>query len=230
MRLLSPPAIATLGLCLTASAWAARPLVTDDPGVLDRGSCELEAVLAHDHVPGESRVRGRSLQLGCGFGLRSQAAVAVVGEGSGAERSRGLALVGKTALGASDGALPWALAWGLGWQRAPGEGWRHAETTASLLLSREVWAGGSLSVNLGHAHDAPARQGRTTWGLGVEQAAGGTLAVAGEFYGDDRGAPWWNLGLRWTLLPERLSLDASYGQQITGGRPQRLTLGAKFSF
>lgn len=214
-------------LCAATAAGGARPLVTDDPGVLERGQCEVEAVQAADRVPGEPRLRGRSLQLGCGIGARSQAALALAQDEAGGERTRGMALAGKTALPATEA---WALAWGLAWQRAPGSGWRHAESAASLLVAGEAWAGGTWVANLGHARDMQARQGSTTWGLGLEQAVGESVAVAGEFHGDDRQAPWWNLGLRWEVLPERLSLDLSYGRQISTGRPQRLTLGAKLSF
>ena len=51
--------------CLTfaTAAHAARPLATDDTGVLDRGDCEVEAVLARDKADGV-RTNGRSLQLG----------------------------------------------------------------------------------------------------------------------------------------------------------------------
>jgi hypothetical protein len=31
-------------------------------------------------------------------------------------------------------------------------------------------------------------------------------------------------------VPERVTLDIAYGRQIAGGRPQRLTVGAKLSF
>ena len=51
------------GLVLAVASHAARPLVTDDTGVLDQGSCELEAVLSRDKADG-AQVDGKSLQLG----------------------------------------------------------------------------------------------------------------------------------------------------------------------
>jgi hypothetical protein len=229
----SPCWAAIAGLCGALACLpghAARPLVTDDPGVLERGSCEAEAVLGRDRAPGTDTVRAQSLQVGCGLGLQSQAALANAQERAGPERTRGLALVGKTALTAADAPVPLALGWALGWQRSPGTGWRHAETSVALLASIELAPGRQLVMNLAHVRDAAVRQGSTGWGVGMEQAAGADWAVAGELYGDDREAPWWNLGLRWSAMPERVTLDIAYGRQIAGGRPQRLSVGAKLSF
>ncbi len=230
-----PNWVATAGLCgalalACAHTHAARPLVTDDPGVLEHGSCEAEAVAGRARAPGTDTTRARSLQAGCGLGLQSQAALATSQERAGPERASGLALLGKTALNAADAPLPLALGWAVAWQRSPGTGWRHAETGVTLLAGSELAPDRHLVLNLGHMRDAAARQGRTSWGAGLEQAAGANWAVAGELYGDDREAPWWNLGLRWSAVPERVTLDIAYGRQMASGRPKLLSVGAKLSF
>jgi hypothetical protein len=51
-----------------------------------------------------------------------------------------------------------------------------------------------------------------------------------EIFGDDRGAPWWNLGLRYTLAKDKAYLDLSYGQQMSRGTPSLLTAGFKLVF
>ena len=82
------------GLTLAAAAHSARPLITDDTGVLDRGSCELEAVFSRDKADGAT-VDGNSLQLGCGVGARTQVALAVDRAKEAGLRVRGTTLAGK---------------------------------------------------------------------------------------------------------------------------------------
>lgn len=78
--------------------------------------------------------------------------------------------------------------------------------------------------------DLTSRQRSTTWGMAVEHAGWGPVAAMGELIGDDLSAPAWNIGLRWSAVPETLTLDIAYGQQMAGGRPKFLSLGVKLSF
>jgi hypothetical protein len=109
-------AFATLiGVGLTATAHAARPLSTDDTGVLDKGNCEAEAVLARDEAEGVT-VRGQGLQLGCGVGGRTQLALAVDQAREDGLRVRGTTASAKFALLPDDEAS-WSLSGALLWVR-----------------------------------------------------------------------------------------------------------------
>jgi len=72
--------------------------------------------------------------------------------------------------------------------------------------------------------------GQPPGGVAMEHAGWGPVAVMGELIGDDLSAPAWNIGLRWSALPDTLTLDIAYGQQMVGGRPKSLSLGVKLSF
>jgi hypothetical protein len=221
-----PAVVAALVTALTAHA--ARPLNTDDAGVLSRGDCELEAVRAHDRAQGET-TNGRSLQIGCGVGAGTQLALGTARSRTAGERSSALALSGKTALtGEADDA--WTLAAALQWASAPGQGRRHVGTALTLLHTRSLGGPLTLHASLGHARDESAGSAATTWGVALEHEGWGAVAPMAEILGDDRAAPSWNAGLRWTALPQRLVLDIAYGRQITGGRPSALSLGAKLAF
>ncbi len=217
-----------IGLALAAQAHAARPLATDDTGVLDRGSCELEAVLSRDKADGV-RADGSALQLGCGVGAGLQ--IALAGDRVKAEglRARGTTLAAKLALVPGD-AASWSASAAVRWAVLPGERNRHAATALNLLHTRTVGESFTLHANLGHLRDAVARRGATTWGLALEHAGWGPVALMGELVGDDLAAPAWNIGLRWTLVPGRWVADVAYGRQMTGGQPTAWSAGTKLSF
>jgi hypothetical protein len=67
---------AALWCCALPAALAGRPLQTEDAGILDRGDCELEAVLERAGS-GPEQVRAQGLGLGCGLAPGLQAGVAV---------------------------------------------------------------------------------------------------------------------------------------------------------
>lgn len=221
--------LATLvGIGMAATAHAARPLNTDDTGVLDKGSCEAEAVLSRDSAEGTS-VRGQGLQLGCGLGGRTQAALAVDQAREDGLRARGVTASGKFALLPGDDAS-WSVSGAVLWVSADGQGQRHAGTAVNLLHTRTLGKQLVLHANLGHAQDALARRGATTWGVAIEHTGWGPWALMGELTGDDLAAPAWNAGLRWTAVPDRWVLDIAYGQQMVGTRPKALSVGLKLSF
>lgn len=220
--------VTLLGIGLAATAHAARPLNTDDTGVLDPGRCEAEAVLVRDKADGAT-VRGQGLQLGCGVGSRAQAALAVDQAREDGLRVRGITASVKVALLSGDDAS-WSVSGAVSGVSAQGESPQHAATAVNLLHTRALGQRHVLHVNLGHVHDALARRGATTWGVAIEHAGWGPWALMGELTGDDLAAPSWNLGLRWTGVPERWVLDIAYGQQLAGNRPKALSMGLKLLF
>mgnify|MGYP006335608167 CR=1 FL=1 len=225
---------ALLGTVLPQAAHAGRPLQTEDAGVLDRADCEVEGFTARTSAFGVS-VRENALQLGCGVGASTQMAVAVARAKEEGVSARALELNGKTGLwqgaAAKDGEPPaLALAYAFGWARVSGDKTRHAATELNLAYSRPLGADLTMHANLGHARDEIAKTRATTWGLAFEHAGVGAVAPMAELFGDDRDAPWWNLGLRVTALPEKLFIDASYGRQMTSGRPTLWSAGFKAAF
>ena len=221
---------------LLAAAHAGSPLQTDDAGVLAQGDCELEGTALRQSAAGE-RATETSLQAGYGFGWNSQLALAVATTRSQGVRERGLALGGKTTLwqgeGHEDEVAALALAWQVVGASLPGESWRHAGSGLNLIASVPVAAALTLHANLGHARAELDRQDATTWGLAVEHTgfgAGQRWAPMAEIFGDDRERPWWNLGLRYTAVPEKVFIVFSYGRQFTSERPSVLKLGFKAAF
>lgn len=216
------------GLLVATAAQAARPLVTDDTGVIAPADCELEAGSSRSRDSGQS-ARTHGLQLACGVGAGTQLALALSRQHALGQREREAALLAKTLLVDADDAS-WGLAASLGWQGSPQASLRRATSSVSLLHTRGLGGAFTLHANLGHQQQHLDHQRSTSWGLALEHVGWGPVALMGEAYGDDRSAPWWGMGARWSVLPDRLSLDLAWGRQVTGGRPSLGSVGLKLSF
>lgn len=218
-------------LLLAHAAQAGRPLQSEDAGVLERGSCELETALARlDPRRGESRQDAGYAQIACGAGGQTQLALA-----PGLERDDGrtttLSATGKTALRPlTDQQTGVVLAYGLIGSQPRDRGLRLTGSTVRLVVTvpRGPWL---LHANLGMLRDHDSRRDSTLWTLAAERTALGAFDLMAEVFGDDRDrAPWLNAGARWRAIDERLSLDASYGVQANGARARIATVGVKLLF
>jgi hypothetical protein len=228
---------------LAFESQAARPLQTDDAGVLEPRACEFELATQRLRVDGE-HVNETGLGTGCGVGLNTQFNLAWSRERAGGEHVRLGAISGKTHLWrhSPEGAAL-ALGYGVGALRDQGR-WRQSERELTLIATVPLaslpalaspWAKPLVAhVNLGHVHEVSTRLATTTWGLALEhegfELASLNWAPMGEFTGDDRDKPWFHLGLRVDLVAERFSVDASWGRQLGGTRAGLLSLGLKLSF
>ena len=210
---------------------AGRPLQTEDAGLLEAKTCEVEGATSRVRVAGAGSVRDNALQLACGVGANSQLALAVSTTSDGTDRERGVRLGGKTELWSAggDNGAALTLAWGFSGARAAAGGWKSSAVDARAVVSIPA---GPLTwhLNVGHERDTQARSSTTAWGLAMEHEGYGPLAPMAELFGSDREAPWWNLGLRYTITKGKAFIDMSYGRQMSGGTPSLLTAGFKMVF
>ena len=56
-----------------------------------------------------------------------------------------------------------------------------------------------------------------TWGLGTEAQLTERTWLIAETFGQNQGKPFHQLGLRHWLVPDRIQLDATYGNRNGGG-------------
>jgi hypothetical protein len=235
-------AAATGALC-AQTAWAGRPLQTEDAGVLDRAACEIESMGARERVAGQAAGRESALGLGCGLGWRSQFGAWSARAGQADSREQAAGFGGKTGLWlAGEDGPALTLAWGVAGLRATDtHRWRENERAANLVLTLPAGPG-AVHLNLSHTRErVEAEPGRrlTGWNVAYEHralgwAAGLALTPMAEVFGDDRGSTWANVALRATLVQERLFVDASWGRQLRaeadGGRATLATVGFKLAF
>lgn len=233
--------LAALALAAAAlPAQAARPLATDDAGVIAAGTCELEAAAGSTRVEEDDArlsLRERGALLACGLPFDAQAGLAYSHASAAGARAQGLALAGKWALwsGAGEAAPALALSGALAWSResASGQGWQR-EGSELRLIGTLPLAAVLLHANLGHARAAQGGAKATLWGLALEaqpiEAAGLGWAPLAEVYGDDRGKRLAAIGLRLTLQPERLFVDTAFTRQQAGGKARGWQAGMRWAF
>jgi hypothetical protein len=222
-------ALAWLGLLVTDAAWAGRPLLTEDAGVLAERTCEFEAFLAR---PQSSNVTFRSGQVSCGTSFHTQLAIAVGGDNSSSTTL--LALAGKTALTeltADSAGL--ALAYAAVWQNHPLDHFRHQamEAKAVLTLPAGHYLLHANAGWIGNQGPQAEHADRLTWNLALERPnAIHAVDLMMELVGDNHNAPWLQFAARWAMVPGRVFLDGSWGIQGNAQKDKQLSLGAKISF
>jgi hypothetical protein len=228
-RQFAATAPAWFGLLIADTAWAGRPLLTEDAGVLASRACELESFLAR---PQGWNTTVRSAQISCGASDRTQLGIALANETSSSTSQ--LTLAGKTALielTADRAGL--ALAYGAVWQQSPHERFRHQAMEAKAVLTMPV---GRYLVHantgwIGHRGTEGTRADRLTWNLALERPnAIDAVDLMTELVGDNKNAPWMNVAARWAIVPGRLFLDGSWGIQGNARKDKQLTLGIKIGF
>ncbi len=209
---------------------AARPLVTDDARLTTAGSCQLETWWRADHQHRElwalpSCNPGGNLEITVGGG---QATVEA------GPRTFDYVFQAKTLFRPlQTGDWGWGLA--IGTVRHP-----KIEPGPNLLGNTYAYLPFSLSLasddavvlhgNLGWLKDKARGNSSTTWGIGGEFRLSERLQGIAESFGDDHGRPYWQAGLRFAVIPERVQIDATLGRQLAPtATPRWFTLGLRLT-
>ncbi len=216
--------------CTSQMAHAARPFVTDDARLTRSGHCQLETWLRSYADSQEAwalpacNPQG-NLEFTVGGGAFRQ-------DDASASNSRDYVLQFKTLL------QPMASQqWGIGLAAGkimhpdinPGPnqfGNQYVYMPASYAFDNEV----VLHVNVGVLRDNGRQRLKSTYGLGAELPLKTQLQGIVEVYGDDRQAPFFQLGVRYSLMPDRLQIDTTLGQQVQGNGDTRWwSLGLRYT-
>ncbi|EJL85729.1 hypothetical protein PMI16_03349 [Herbaspirillum sp. CF444] len=86
-----------------------------------------------------------------------------------------------------------------------------------------------LHTNLGFNHRGKEQTTRLTWGLGNETRLMERLSLIGEVFGENKGKPGYQGGIRAKLVPDHVEMDLTYGN--TFGRETQgryVVLGLRF--
>jgi hypothetical protein len=210
---------------------AGRPLVTEDAGVLDSGTCELESFGSRLSEAAGTATSGASAQVGCGIGWRTQVALAAARERSAGATAQVLAFGGKTGLVEAEQGTSWTLAWGFLAFKPDGGSLRHDASYLNAVASRPLTERLMLHANLGWLRSRSADESSTNWNLALEHAWLPTLDVMGEVFGSDRDhSPWVQLALRWAVLPQKIHLDGGWATRTGSSHARIVTFGLKLSF
>lgn len=219
----------TAVLTLSSGAHAARPFITDDARLTNAGMCQLESWHRTEHTSRETWAMvgcnptgNLEFTLGGGYAKPTERA-----------GTHDHVLQIKTLLRPLQ-ANDW------GWGIAAGTV-RHAdvEPGPNLWGNTYVYLPASFSfrddrivvhANVGWLRQRQSGDHNITWGLGAEIALQGALTAIVESFGDHRQQPYFQTGLRWSVLPGLLQFDGTVGGQGPGVPMRRwFSIGLRFT-
>jgi hypothetical protein len=197
------------------SAIAARPLVTDDARLTISGSCQLESWVRVYQDSYEAWALPACNPTG-NLEFTAGGALANYKYGS---SSKDYVFQAKTLFRHLEtNNWGWGLAFGTdhhpGNSPGPnllGNTYAYLPVSASFNDDKLV-----LDMNLGWLKDRATGINNVTWGIGSELQATSSLIVIAETFGDNHNQPYWQIGGRFSIIPNRVQTDATFGQQISG--------------
>ena len=219
----------TVALLGAGPAWAARPFMTDDARLTTEGSCQLESWARQ--YSGRSEFWALpacnpwgSLEITAGVGQF---------RADGQPHSHDQVLQAKTLfrpLQPND--WGWGLALGrvarssgLPGQQTPGSHYAYLPLSVSTRDDRLVF-----HANLGWSRERQTGRETRTWGAGLEYWTHARWMLIAESYGDDRQQPFIQSGLRFSVVPGLLQVDATWGTQPgVAGRSRWTSLGLRYT-
>jgi hypothetical protein len=206
---------ATLFLC--AHAQAARPMVVDDASITGTGYCQVESWTQH----AASQVEyWAAPACNVGGGWELSAGLGRIGPDGPDGAYRSGIVQAKTVFHPLD-----MNGWGIGLTLAnqfrkdtgvTGDLSVLVPVSMSLFDDRVL-----LHANLGWLRPHAGGRPDGLWAVGTEWTARRDLTIMLETYGTRRGHGFAQAGMRYTLVPDRLAVDAGVGQRIGGRDAER---------
>ena len=205
--------VAGFVLMMAASvAYGSRPLVTDDASIVDPKACQLESWIQKNRgsteywaLPACNFTGNLELTLG---GSRFSDA-----DGT---RTANMTLQGNT-LFKPLAPNNWGIrlvAGHVGRANATGDSQWYAYIPASFSFQDDRFR---LHLNGGWLRDSQDRRNHLTWGIASETRIARHTSLLAEMFNQDEDRPSFQIGFRHSLVPERVQVDGTYGNNIGGG-------------
>ncbi len=219
-------AVAALAL-LAPAAYAARPMITDDARIVDPKACQVESWVRRTRnstefwaLPACNPTGAFELTFG---GARTRM------EGSNAFTDHVIQV--KTLLRPIDERGP-GVGFALGTTRHPhrdrATGWpgdTYFYVPVSVPVRGEDWV---VHLNAGAVRRRDESRTVTTWGIGNEIRLRHDLFFIPEVFSLDRGRPFYQAGLRYWLVQDRVQFDATFGNRVVSNTQERwISLGIR---
>jgi hypothetical protein len=198
---------------LADAAIAARPFVTDDARIVDRGGCQIETYAKRQRTFGENETW--FLPACNPWGWAELTAGGQRTDNFSEGTSSALIVQAKTLLKRLEAnAFGWAVTLG-GVRQSSFETTDRARWSPFFNLVGSRSFGDTLVVhaNAGARDDRLAGSTLYTWGLGAEVALTSRLSGIAEAYGEERQSPSRQVGARYWIVPDRLQVDGTLGAQ-----------------
>jgi hypothetical protein len=212
--------VVAIAVCTIASAHAARPLITDDARIVDSKACQVESWVRQNKsdrefwaIPACNFTGNLETSIGGSLGQDPQGT-----------RTNDVLVQAKTLFRPLE-TNSYGVGFAMGYiahpaqrtdRRLLGDLYAYAPISVSLASDRVV-----VHTNIGATHVRELGVNRATWGVGTEiQVTPRVIAIA-ETFGQNVGKPQYQAGLRIWLVPNRVQIDTTYGNQFGGSDERR---------
>jgi hypothetical protein len=216
-----------LFFCLKANA--ARPFVTDDARLTNTESCQVESW---------SRVYKDSTEIWAlpACNLTGNFEITV---GLGIAKPKDTVstqdyLIQAKSLGRELTTNGWGWGIAIGRVNHPdvtpgpnlmGNSYAYIPISVSTLNDRVIY-----HVNVGWLKDKATQDNRSTFGVGAEIQATNRLLLIAESFGDSKSNPYWQTGIRYSIIPNLFQVDTTFGRQVNGGTNTRwISFGLRYT-
>lgn len=212
-----------VAFAILPSAWAARPMVTDDARLTDAQACQMESWVR----AGRQRNELWSLPA-CNPGGNFELTVGGAWARTHGQMDSGATVVQGKTLFKPLATNSYGIGLAAGYTTTPGTGqsgatYVYIPTSLSLADDRIF-----LHTNLGATRSREDRETRLTWGVGSEIQTTERLYAIAESYGQDKGSAFVQLGLRYWIVPNHIQVDTTWGSQLGHIRDERwLSIGLR---
>jgi hypothetical protein len=196
-------------LSAASAAHAARPMTTDDARLTDAGACQVESWV---HIHGSQREIWAlpACNPGGNFELTLGGALSF----SGTRQERGAQVIQGKTLFKPLTTNGYGIGIAAGYATQPGSadsGHPYFYVPVSVSLADDLAV---IHTNLGYTRERENHANRLTWGVGGEIQLSGQNYLIAETYGQDKGSPFYQIGLRHWIVPNHLQIDTTVGSRF----------------
>ncbi|MBS1144547.1 MAG: hypothetical protein H6R14_1953 [Proteobacteria bacterium] len=196
-------------ILLSTAAHAARPMITDDARLTDGGACQLESWV-HLHGNQHEYWALPACNPGGNFELTLGGALSYA---DGQSESGAAVIQAKTLFKPLE-TNGYGIGLAAGYAAQPGSA--HAANPYFYVPTSFSLADDFLIIhtNLGYTRERENRANRLTWGVGSELQMSPRTWLIAESYGQDKGNAFYQLGVRFWVVPNHVQIDTTYGSRF----------------
>jgi hypothetical protein len=206
--------------CAALPAHAGRPMTVEDATILAPGQCQLES-----YVQRTDGAREFWATPGCNVGGTWELEAGAASVDNDVHTAHYGRLQAKTVLRPLDPG-GWSIGLVLADQFRTGKG-LSGDLSANVPLSFSLRGDRVLlHLNAGVVRTRLTRSTDATWGVGAEFKLSERNSLTAETYGQQRAGSRYQFGYAHALIPNRLQIDATWGQRLARGASETMvTLG-----
>lgn len=217
------------GLLAAQDAMAGRPLLTDDAGVAERGTCQVES-WSERQGPARAWVTAPACGVAAGVELGADYTVPRPRDVVRAEGGLALKWVPEGwKVESALGEINWGLKLSGAWQQPIGASWQGSGSSLLALVSWKAGESFTVHTNIGLARDRASAQSASMFNAALVWTPMERLLLVAEAQTNNKrdvfGGTVVGLGARWWLIKDSLDLDLTSSRESVSGAKAVWTLG-----